>query len=220
MRPVADGVWVDTAPVRFLGLQLTANMTVLRLPLGELVLYSPIPCTPERRAAIEALGRPTHLYAPNTFHHLRIGEWQAAFPSARLHAPKGLRKKRPDLRIDRECPAAPELDGVDELFIAGFYLEETAVLHRASKTLLVADLVHNIGQPTHWWTTAYTKAMGFYDRVAVSRVIRATSFNDKRAARKSVDALLALDFERIVPGHGEPIVTGAREALRETYRWL
>ena len=77
----ADGIWTDSDPVRFLGLRLTAPMTVLRLGDGGLLLYSPIAMTPERRAAVEALGPVTHLYAPNLFHHLRIGEWAAAFPS-------------------------------------------------------------------------------------------------------------------------------------------
>jgi hypothetical protein len=31
VRAIADGVWVDTAPVRFLGLHLTANMVVERI---------------------------------------------------------------------------------------------------------------------------------------------------------------------------------------------
>jgi hypothetical protein len=39
--PFAEGVWVDTAPVRFLGMRLTATMTVLRLSDGTLLLYSP-----------------------------------------------------------------------------------------------------------------------------------------------------------------------------------
>src|SRR5262245_56505890 len=52
----AEGVWLDTATVRFLGLQLTANMTVRRLGDGGLLLHSPIALTPERKAAVDALG--------------------------------------------------------------------------------------------------------------------------------------------------------------------
>src|SRR5512134_1601831 len=106
LTPFADGVWVDEAPVRFLGMQLRATMTVLRLGDGTLLLHSPVAMAPERRAAVEALGRVAHLYSPNLFHHLRIGDWAAAFPSAKLHAPPGLAKKRPDLRIDRVHDAA------------------------------------------------------------------------------------------------------------------
>src|SRR3954468_16452764 len=65
----ADGIWICAAPVRFLGLRLTSTMTVLRLSDGGLLLTSPVAMTPERRLAVEALGRVAHLYAPNLFHH-------------------------------------------------------------------------------------------------------------------------------------------------------
>jgi hypothetical protein len=217
---VADGVWLDTAPVRFLGMRLTANMTVVRLGDGSLLLHSPVGCTPERRAAVEALGPVAHLYAPNTFHHLRIGEWQAAFPTACLHAPKGLTKKRPDLRIDRLHGTTALVDGLDEVPIDGFRLEEAVLFHRPSRTLIVADLVHNIGRPEHAWTRVYTTLAGFYGRVALSRVIRWTGFRDRRAARKSVERALALPFERVVVGHGEPLVEGARASFTAALGWL
>lgn len=105
---LVEGVWLGTAPVRFLGMQLTATMTVLRLSDGNLLLHSPLALTPEHSSAIEALGAVAHLYAPNLNHHLHISEWAAAFPSARLHAPAGLAKKRRDLRFDRVHNTAPE----------------------------------------------------------------------------------------------------------------
>ena len=221
--PFADGVWVDEAPVRFLGMRLHATMTVFRLADGALLLHSPVALAAARRAAVEALGRVAHLYSPNLFHHLRIGDWAAAFPSAKLHAPPGLARKRPDLRIDRVHHAAPEpaFDGIiEEHGIDGCRLEETALFHRPSRTLVIADLIHNIGRPEHWWTKAYVKTMGFYDRVALSRAIRWTAFPDKAAARRSIDALLALPFERLIVGHGPPLVTGGKGALASAYEWL
>src|SRR4051794_38666720 len=126
----ADGVWLGTTPVRFIGLRLTATMAVLRLPDGSVLVYSPAALTPERRVQVEALGRIAHLYAPNLHHHLHLGDWAAAFPSARVHGPRGLQKKRPDLRIDRIHGAAPEpafAGVIDEIPIDGFRLQETAL---------------------------------------------------------------------------------------------
>lgn len=221
--PFAQGVWLESGPVDIVGMPLTSTMTVLRLGDGSLLLCSPIELTPERRAAVEALGPVAHLYAPNAFHHLHIGEWAAAFPSARLHAPAGLAKKRPDLRIDRVHGTAPEpgfAGVVEELTIAGFRLEETALFVRPASTLVVADLVHNIGSPPHPWTKVYAGAMGFYDRIALSRMLRWMAFSDRAAARRSIDALLELPFDRVVLGHGTPITTDAREALATAYQWL
>lgn len=219
----ADGVWLCRAPVKFLGMRLTSTMVVLRLGDGSLLLHSPVALTPERRAEVEALGRVAHLYAPDLFHHLRIGEWAAVFPAARVHAPRGLARKRPDLRIDRVHGASPEpafAGVVDELPIDGCRLEETALFYRPAQTLVVADLVHNIGRPAHAWTATYSRMMGFYDRVALSRVIRWTAFNDRKAARRSIDDLLARPFDRLIVGHGAPLATGGHQAIASAYGWL
>src|SRR6185503_4465626 len=103
------------------------------------LLYSPVPMTKERRAAVEALGTVTHVYAPNAFHHMWAGEWAKAFPGAIVHGPTALRKKRADLRIDRAHDRDPigELGATfDEVHIDGFRLEESVLVHRPSKTLL------------------------------------------------------------------------------------
>lgn len=219
----ADGVWYDEGPVQGpVGLRLSATMTVLRVADG-LLVHSPLPLTAERRSAVESLGRVAHLYAPNTFHHSWLGEWSQAFPSATVHAPAELGKKRGDLRIDRFHDRADAFDFggyVTEVPIRGFRLVETALVHRPGSTAVVTDLVHNIGRPTHTWTRFYARLMGFYDRVAISRVIRWTAFSDKGAARQSVDALLDHTFEGLLVGHGAPIPAFGRDALARATAWL
>lgn len=211
-----DGVWVASGPVRFLGLHLTSSMTVLRLDDGSLLVHSPLVPSPELVAEVTALGPVAHLYAPNTFHHQWLGDWIARFPGARVHAPAELATKRPDLRIDRfhDRPTSERgFAGIDEICIRGFRLRETVLVHRAGGTAIVADLAHNIGRPQHTWTKVYTKAMGFYDRVALSRMLRWTSFDDRGAARHSIDALLAAPFDSLVVGHGAAIGGNGRALL-------
>lgn len=223
MTPFGEGIWLDTAPVRILGMRLTSTMTVVRLADAALLLHSPLAMTPERRAAVEALGTVAHLYAPNTYHHLSIGDWAAAFPLARVHAPADLATKRPDLRIDRTHGSArePAFAGiVDELAIDGFRLQESVLVHAPMGTLVVADLVHNVGRPQHAWTKLYTRTMGFYDRVALSRMIRWAAFTDRAAARRSLDELLARPFDRLVVGHGSPLESGAKQAIASAFAWL
>lgn len=190
---------------------------------GSLLLHSPVTLTPERRAAVESLGRVAHIYAPNLFHHLRVGEWCAAFPEARVHGPPGLSKKRPDLRIDRVHDSGPEpgFSGVvEELCVRGFRLNESVLVYRPARSLVVADLVHNVGKPEHGWTKFYTKTMGFYDRISLSRMLRWTAFSDREAARRSLDELLGHDFDRLIVGHGEPLHAGGKDSLAAAYTWL
>jgi len=223
LTPFADGVWLASEPVRNLGMKLTTTMAAVQLPGSRVLLYSPVPMTQERREAVEALGTVAHLYAPNTYHHMFIGEWARAFPEARVHGPLALRTKRPDLRIDRVHDQEPlgELGATfDEVHIDGFSLEESVLVYHPAKTLLVADLVHNIGRPADWWTALYSRAMGFYGRVAISRMIRWGAFTDKAAVRQSLDRLARCSFDRLVVGHGAPLDRGAREAVLDAYEWL
>jgi len=223
LASLGDGVWLATEPVRIVGTRLTTTMTVLRLGDGALLVHSPTPLTPARRAEIDALGRVAHLYAPNTFHHLWLGEWAAAFPGALVHAPAALASKQRNLRIHRahESGPHPGFEGVlDEVPIRGFRLDETVLMHRPSRTLVVADLVHQIGRPTDLWTVIYSRLAGFYDRVALSRVLRCTAFSDRRAARRSLDEVLDLGFDRVVVGHGAPIMGDARSQLAAAYAWM
>jgi hypothetical protein len=221
----AEGVWLASAPVRIVGTQLSTSMAVLRLGDGGLLLWSPVAMTPELRASVEAIGPVRHLYAPNTFHHLWIGAWAAAYPSARLHAPAALGRKRRDLPIARvhggDASPEPAFAGViDEIPIEGFRLHETAIFYRPAGALVVADLVQNVGRPAGRWTAAYTRMMGFYGRVGLSRMLRWTAFSDRAAARRSIEALLRHPFDRLVVGHGEPNGAGAKDALAATYDWL
>ncbi|MCB9743568.1 MAG: hypothetical protein H6740_13285 [Alphaproteobacteria bacterium] len=211
---------IASEPIRIVGMQLSTNMSVLRLRGDALLVHSPIPLTPARRAAVEAMGEVAHLYAPNTFHHLWLEPWSRAFPQAKVHAPSELaRVHRVDRAHDRE--REPDFAGVlHEHPIEGFRMAESALLHVASGALLVADLVHNVGRPPGAWAQAYTRAMGFYDRVALSRMLRWTCFTDRRRARASVDAVLEHPFERLLVGHGAPLLEGGRDALAEAYAWL
>ena len=217
-----DGIWCATAPVSFLGLRLTATMTVIRLGDGTLLVHSPLSLTPKLHAEVVALGSVAHLYAPNTFQHMWLSEWINAFPSARVHAPEELATKRPDLRIDRfhDRDESAALDGVDEIPIRGFRLRETVLMYRPGRTAIITDLVHNIGRPDHGWTRVYSKTMGFYDQVALSRLLRWTSFDDKGAARRSVDALLDHQFDGMIVGHGAHGAEHARELLAAATAFL
>ena len=222
LEPVTIGVWTSTTEVRLLKvMRIPAAMTVLRLRDDELLLHSPVPLTPERRAEVDALGRVTHLYAPNAFHHLSLGFWADAYPQAKVHAPKALAKKRPDLRIDRfHGTPEPAFDGLlDEVHVDAFRLSETVVFHRASKTLVVADLLQNM-VPTHTLTRWYATLAGFNGVVGVSGVIRKTAFPDHAATRKSLEQILSLHFERIVVGHGNVITHDPKTQLARAYDWL
>jgi hypothetical protein len=197
-------------------------MTVLRLGDGSLLLHSPITLDDSLRSQIDALGPVAHIVAPSLFHHLYAGDAAKAFPEAKVHGAAGLRKKRPDLRLDAVLGEHAEpawRDDLEVLPIEGTLLEETLFWHRPSGTLLSADLIENFQSADDWWTHFYLKIGGIYGKIGLSRMLR-LAFRDRKRARRSIDQVLDWDFDRIVLAHGEPIGSNGVEALREAYTWL
>jgi hypothetical protein len=70
VRQLDSDLWVSESPLRFLGLEVGARMTVVRLSGGRLWLHSPVPAIPELIEQVRALGEVAYLVAPNRFHHL------------------------------------------------------------------------------------------------------------------------------------------------------
>lgn len=222
MDRLDDGLWVAASPLSFLGLQIGTRMTVVRLASGDLWVHSPVAPLPEVRAAVDALGPVRHIVAPSLFHHLYAGQWQAAYPAAALHGPAALGKKRPDLRLDAPLEEARRASWASELVphhIDGCMLDETAFVHRATRTLVGSDVTENFTTSPHWPTRLYLKAGGIYGKPGWNRLLRAV-YRDRVAARRSVDALLEHDFDRIVIAHGDVIARDGKAALRETFAFL
>jgi hypothetical protein len=218
----AEGVWLASAPNKYLGWQLGTRMTVLRLGDGSLLIHSPIALDDSLKRDIDTLGPVGHIVAPNLFHHLHAGDAARAFPEAKLHGAAGLRKKRPDLRLDALLGEQNEPawgDDLETLTIEGTLLDETIFWHKPSGTLVTADLIENFESADDWWTRLYLKAGGIHGKVGLSRMLR-LAFRDRTKARRDIDQLLGWGFDRIVLAHGNPIGSNGVDALRETYAWL
>jgi len=218
----ADGIWTVAAPQSFYGFHLGTRMTVLRLPSGGLWLHSAIRIDAQLKAEIDALGPVQHIVAPNAYHHLYAGPAATLWPKAQVHAPRQLRKKRPDLRVDAELSDTPDPSWGGALVpvpIAGNLIHETVFVHRPTRTLINSDLVENFEGSPHLPTRVYLWASGILGTVGLGRLVRLT-FRDHPAARRSLDRLLAEDFDRIVLAHGRIVPNGGRDAVRNAYRWL
>ena len=223
LRELDRDIWVAQRPQRFVGLEVGTRMTVLRLRDGSLLLHSPVSLDAGLRRELDALGPVRFAVAPNRVHHLYAGGVAKAYPGARLWVGPGLERKRPDLVIEGvlgdEAPAAWR-GQVDQVFFRGRpYENEVVFLHRSSRTLLLCDLAFNFGARAHPLTRTLLRLIGSYGRFGPSR-LDPLLIRDRRAARASLERILAWDFDRVVVAHGEILERGGREALRSGYAWL
>jgi len=223
LRELAPNIWIAERPQRFYGLEVGTRMTVIRLAGGRLLLHSPIALDPALRRELDALGRVCFAVAPNRVHHLHAGKVAEAYPESRLWVGPGLERKRPELRfvavLGDEAPAEWK-DEVEQVFFRGRpYENEVVFFHRASRTLIMCDLAFNFGPRTAAPTRLLMKLLRSYGRFGPS-TLDPWLIRDRRAARQSLERILAWNFDRVVVAHGDVLESGGREALRHGYAWL
>ena len=187
MESIADGVWQIRGPsLRFIGgVMVPSRSTVLRLCGGELLVYSPIAEMP----GVSEVGRVAHVVEPNRLHHLFVAAARARWPEATLHERA--------INLSDEALDAIHIDGVPKL-------DETVVFHRPSGTLVVADFVFHMTSENLRTRFAFALTGVGGDRVAQSREWK-WARKDKRAARASVERVLAWPIRRVAFCHGEAV---------------
>jgi len=223
MHRLHADLWVADCPLRFLGLEVGARMTVVRLPDGTLFVHSPIAARGDLVAEVQALGRVAHLVAPNRFHHLFVGDWRRVCAGAAVWVAPGLDAKRADLEIAGVLGDAPEAgwrDTLDQAALAGAPLvNEVVFFHRPSATLIASDLAFNVGAHSPAATRLAFRLMGAYGRLTPTPLERLL-VRDRAAFRASLARVLAWPFERVVVAHGEVSEEGGRAALARGYAWV
>lgn len=214
----------QTLPGRF---HLPTRMTVLPLARGGIALVSPIPIDDSLAARLATLGEVRFLIAPNVLHHLYLGAAIQRYPDASVLAPPGLHKKRPDLRLDRSLlePLPPALaESVEVQRIEGAQaVDEFVFFHRATRSLVVTDLVFNVVRPEGWVTGLVLRLVGCYRRLGQSRAWR-VFIKDRAAAADSLSRMLAWPFETLIMAHGDIVHSDAehdpRAMLTAAVRWV
>ncbi len=223
IREVATDLWIADQALRFFGVEVGARMTVVRLPGSRLLVHSPIAWSRSLAEEVERLGSPAYLVAPNRFHHLYAQEWRSAHPTARLYVAPGLERRRPDLTVDRVLAGSPLPEWsevLDQVLVGGFPLaNEVVFFHKPSRTLIVSDLVFNIGAESPPLTRLAFRLMGAYGRPS-STLLERLFIRDRVAFRGSIERILTWPIAQMIVAHGSIVREGGQAALAEAYAWL
>ena len=217
LRALAPDLWVAEQAQRFYGFEMGTRMTVVRLGSGGLFVHSPVRLEAELQRQLDALGSVCVVVAPNRYHHLYVGDYVDAYPGAQILAAPGLAEKRRDLKFHAVLGnRAPELwaGQIDQIVFPLAMVNEAVFYHRASRTLLVSDLVFNMQHTDSWGTWLLFRADGAYGKLAFSRVFRLLT-RDKAAAREVAEKILTWDFERVILAHGDIVERDGRAELQQ-----
>ncbi len=218
LREYIEGsIWLCRYPVRYMGCNVDGRMTVVRLANGRLLLHSPGPIDESLAESIRALGEVAYIVAPGSFHHLHVPSAQDAFPDAETYLCPGIERKRPRLAFDwflGNRPPDAWAAELDQVLVRGSrWMWEVAFLHRASRTLLLVDLIELFTDRTehvNWPLKFWWKAVFHMWNTPKPAPEYQLGWSDKQAACKSLESILAWDFERIIIAHGDLIERDAR----------
>lgn len=215
-RPHPD-LWTFRVDLAVLAAEAGRRGVAVRYAPGRWAFVGPVPLPPDARAELDREGVVDTLIQATAFHNTFVPESLAAFPEATLYAAAGSRAARGAaervLRLPDDLPAevAAALVPVPiEGMRAG---HEVAFVHPPSATAILADLcMHFPDRAPSFWTAVFRRLAGWVPGPRMSSLFRLL-LRDRAAAAASIERLLEHPIERIVPAHGAPVESGAREAL-------
>ncbi|MCS6155175.1 DUF4336 domain-containing protein [Shewanella baltica] len=227
MKQLAENLWTfDGEAVPFFTLPYTTRMTVIRLNNGALWVHSPIKLTSELQALVEALGEVRYLIAPNHLHHLFLKDWQQGYPQAQSFGTAEVQTKRPDLHFDGLFTAqfhamwATDIDQI--LFTGSHFMQECVFFHKASRTLIVTDLIENFS-PKSFNALQRLLARGAGILAPNGKMPldwRLSFMFAKTQARSHIDKILAWEPKAIIMAHGLIIENDATAFLEKSFSWV
>ena len=215
----------DGPTVPFFGFPYPTRMAVAKLSDGSVWVWSPVALTEGLAEEVQAIGPVRHIVSPNKLHHLFLNEWADRWPDARLYAPPGLARKKPELRFDAELDDEPNpawAADIDQIVFRGsFAMEEVAFFHGASRTVIICDLIqrHPESRMSGWMGMLMRLDGLVGERGSTPREWRA-SFLRRGPARTARNKVLGWNAERLLIAHGECAHIGANEIIGGALSWI
>ena len=125
------------------------------------------------------------------------------------------------MRIDHELAGAPPSawsGAIAQVLVRGGYLSEAVFLHRASRTLVLSDLVHNF-ERGRGPGGLLRRALRLGECGGTPPDLRLACLGRRREVRAAVETILGWRPDRVVPAHGRPWLRDGTAELRRALAW-
>ena len=223
---IKDQIWIHEYPVRFGGMDLFGRTTIIKLSNGDLIVHDPCKIDDLLKKNIDSIGEVKYILAPGNFHHLFVTDFQRYYPKAETYLCPGLERKRPDIDFDWMLGNKPDSrwGGVlDQVLVYGTrFIWEVAFFHKPSKTLILVDLLENIGDNYQhkaglwlqfWWKAIFK--MWNNPKAAPEYQL---GWGHKKIVRKGLEKILSWQAERVILAHGENIEDNVNQTLTSAWK--
>jgi len=218
-REIAPGIVVMQYPLRAFGIDFRRCVTLLRLADGRLVIHSSAPFTAEDAAAIRRFGVPSWLVEATLMHDTFARRVRTVFPDIPYLAPDGFAKLTGIPTRPLDPPPSDWAGEIEVLKVEGLRkINEHAFFHRASHTLVLADLLFHFPADSRGWPRFFARHIMRLPRLSGVSAFFRLMIRDREAFAFSMKKMLKWDFEQIVVGHGEPIQNDAKRIVGQALR--
>jgi hypothetical protein len=208
-----DGDWNGTVFGR--------RLTLCRLADGRLVVHNAFRLREEDYAELASLGKVAYILVPNRFHASEAADFQRRFPEAEIIASPAAKRtlRKTKARVASWLPEGWQPRGEMPVFaISGLRgLGEFVFLHRASRSLIVTDLVFHMLEVKRATDRSFLRLNDIYGKFGPSRVFKLLFTRDEAAMLASVVPVLREEFDRVVMNHGVILESGGKAALRRGF---
>lgn len=211
-----EGLWsvVGALP----NMPLKRVMTVARRADGQLVIHNAVPLDEPSMKTIEAAGPVGFIVVPNGWHRLDAAVFKKRYPSAKVVAPSGSRKKVEEVvPVDYTFEDFPSDSVVSMRTLSGLKEAEGIMIVKSPKgtTLVFTDGLFNMPHLPGVQGFVLKHLTQSSGGPRVSRIFRMLALKDKAAYRADLEALAATpNLKRIIVGHHETIDSDPAGTLR------
>jgi len=224
-REVFDGIWFVRGGIKMpmvMPMKISRSMTVVRTTDG-LVLLNSMRLREEGLVKLESLGEVKHVIRIGGFHGRDDGFYRERY-GAKIYALKGQQYVRgmdqskgepymePDAWLTPES-VLPIADASLKVFGSSSPPEAICVIEREGGILVTGDSLQHTPEPDEYFNfpaKLMMKRFGFFTPYNVGPGW--LQFASPSAAE--VRSILELDFENVLPGHGNPVIGGAKDKYR------
>ncbi|MGB5311264.1 MAG: hypothetical protein WBN38_04285 [Polyangiales bacterium] len=224
-REIFDGIWFIRGGIKMpmlMPMNIGRAMTVVRGEDG-LVIFNSMRLSEEGLAELESLGEVKHVVRLAGFHGRDDGFYRERY-GAQVHAVEGQLYTRgmnpqkaepymePDIWLTEEC-ALPIVDARLKVFASSNPPEAICRLDREGGILISVDSLQHSPEPDEYYNfpaKLMMKRFGFFKPYNVGP----GWLQFARPSAAEVRSILDLEFQHVLPGHGDAVIGGAKEKYR------
>ena len=222
LKSIAPELWiVDGPPTIYRKVPIPTRATIVRLTSGDLWVHAPTRPTDDLKAELADLGPVRHIVAPRVVPSEYLTHWTGTYPAAQLWRVSSGADPAESFRPLGDKSDRQWQGEIDQFLIEGKYgFCEPVFYHPASRSLIVADFIHNIETaklPTRFRPFVWIAGTDYPIGRMPPGVLKHYHRHEDQLVQ-GIEEMLDLQLDRIVVSHGTSFIENCGATMKYAFR--